>query len=573
MARAQSAAGMLLVIGLLWQSVAAAQSLPPLSPNSAQVLRPALLSNAAPLFNPLSGLYAIVQQNPPDLSFQPANPLYTDAAPLSGSPVNAYGRLSWHSLEPSKGVYDYAIIDDVLERCPAPTGRKLCLPPGVTFGFRIMALNPQVRSDTNVTIGSDGYKVYSDLPVYLENSKHGWLLPVDPKDATQGHYFIPDWNDPQLLDRMRALLSALGRRYDGDPQIGWIDIGLYGSWGEWHTGGLPDAADYTRGIPYVSAAPYFSLNAAAYLANTGTPGAYQPGTIATKDAIVDAYARAFPKTQLLMLTDDGDGLCHALTLPGSPAHIGMRRDSLGSGSNSWTYQFPDQLPDCNSMADQSLIANRWKSAPFIAEPYGNGSSPQFPCQTFETDPATGQFNLNEQVTEFHLAAIKNGSFCSGPWSALSVAEQQAVLTAGLQAGYRLAPVEIDVAPAAVPSYSRRLSIRTHWANAGVTPTYHDWSVEFSLWTTGKSGAPQHAVASFVSRVHLRKILPTGNAPAIIDDSFDLGIPPPGLYELRLRVIDPSGYLNPMQLALQNGAADGYYELGVITLPAFGASPG
>lgn len=539
----------------------------PLAAAVAQTLLPPQLPSTVELFNPMSGFSTLLVQTTADLEFQAINPKYVDAAPLHGLPLNEYGRLSWHSVEPSEGHYDFSIIGHVLERCPAPAGQTLCLPRGVTFGFRIMALNPQVKSDTNVTTGADGYPVYSDLPVYLETGKHGWLLPVDPKDATQGHYFIPDWNDPYFLGRARALLSALGRRYNGDRRIGWLDIGIYGSWGEWHTAGLPDAADYTRGIPYASTDPYYALNTQAYLQNTGKPGAYQAGTAAAKSFIVDSYAAAFANTQLVMLTDDGEGLCHALKLPGDTAHVGLRRDSLGSGSD-WTYQFPTQLPNCDTPADQKLILDRWKTAPFVAEPYGNGSSPTFPCQTFETDPGTGLYNINEQVPQFHIATIKNGSLCTGTWSDLSTGEQQSWLTAGLQAGYRLAPVEVHVAVLPDADGRPSLAVQTRWANTGATPAYDDWNVEFSLRRADGLATWVPDAWRFISHVDLRKILPTGTTPVVVQDRFALPEDmAPGRYELRIRVVDPRRYMQPMQLALQRAMPRGYYPLGMVEIPA------
>ena len=96
-------------------------------------------------------------------------------------------------------------------------------------------------------------------------------------------------------------------------------------------------SDYKYGqIPYDATSPYFKLNTQAYASNTGKPGAYEVGSVASKKFIVEAHARAFPKTQLVMMTDDGDGLCAALRLPDSETHIGLRRDSLGSGENGWS---------------------------------------------------------------------------------------------------------------------------------------------------------------------------------------------------------------------------------------------
>jgi hypothetical protein len=47
----------------------------------------------------------------------------------------------------------------------------------------------------------------------------------------------PDSDDPRLRAAMLTLISALGHRYDGDPRIGFIEVGLIGFWGEWHTNG------------------------------------------------------------------------------------------------------------------------------------------------------------------------------------------------------------------------------------------------------------------------------------------------------------------------------------------------
>jgi hypothetical protein len=53
----------------------------------------------------------------------------------------------------------------------------------------------------------------------------------------------PYYGDPQLLEAFEQFISRLGRRYDGDTRLGYIQAGLLGFWGEWHTWGedfLPD---------------------------------------------------------------------------------------------------------------------------------------------------------------------------------------------------------------------------------------------------------------------------------------------------------------------------------------------
>ena len=44
----------------------------------------------------------------------------------------------------------------------------------------------------------------------------------------------PDYEDPRMREALRNFIAALGKRYDGDPRIGYITAGLLGTWGEWH---------------------------------------------------------------------------------------------------------------------------------------------------------------------------------------------------------------------------------------------------------------------------------------------------------------------------------------------------
>ena len=44
----------------------------------------------------------------------------------------------------------------------------------------------------------------------------------------------PDWEDANLIKAMTQLIEAMGKRYDADPRIANINLGLLGDWGEWH---------------------------------------------------------------------------------------------------------------------------------------------------------------------------------------------------------------------------------------------------------------------------------------------------------------------------------------------------
>jgi hypothetical protein len=45
-----------------------------------------------------------------------------------------------------------------------------------------------------------------------------------------GSNYTPDYGDPMLLKAFQHYISALGARYDGDPRIGFIHLGLLGFW-------------------------------------------------------------------------------------------------------------------------------------------------------------------------------------------------------------------------------------------------------------------------------------------------------------------------------------------------------
>jgi len=54
----------------------------------------------------------------------------------------------------------------------------------------------------------------------------------------------PDYDNPRMVAAMERLIAAMGRRYDRNPRVAFIELGLLGFWGEWHT--WPRDALYAR---------------------------------------------------------------------------------------------------------------------------------------------------------------------------------------------------------------------------------------------------------------------------------------------------------------------------------------
>ncbi len=70
----------------------------------------------------------------------------------------------------------------------------------------------------------------SGVPRFLVD--HGVrLIPY----TEHGGGLSPDYRNDELTQALLDFIAALGERYDGDPRLGYLTLGLLGFWGEWHT--------------------------------------------------------------------------------------------------------------------------------------------------------------------------------------------------------------------------------------------------------------------------------------------------------------------------------------------------
>jgi hypothetical protein len=104
----------------------------------------------------------------------------------------------------------------------------------------------------------------SDMPAFLVDK-------VDWQYYDDGNLpdLCPDWNDPDLMDAMLNFIEAFGQRYNDDPRVFLVHLGLYGMWGEWHIGSIAKIR------------PEFEM------------------TEANKTLIANAYKQSFPTKPLL----------------------------------------------------------------------------------------------------------------------------------------------------------------------------------------------------------------------------------------------------------------------------------
>lgn len=169
-------------------------------------------------------------------------------------------------------------------------------------------------------------------------------------DPTSGGKRIPrvepDYADPIYLEKHGAFLKALGERYDGHPEVEFLDIGSYGIWGEWHTS--------------------------------------HPAPVTVRKQIVDLYLRAFRKTPLVFMSDDAEVLNYALA-----RGTGFRRDGVGSPWHEQNWIGSKKYAGVAGMADT------WKRAPVVFEWFGNYDYLQSRKWSFD---AAVNFMLSNHVT-------------------------------------------------------------------------------------------------------------------------------------------------------------------------------
>jgi hypothetical protein len=126
-----------------------------------------------------------------------------------------YTRWPWNGLEPKEGVYRWDSIDQFI----AQAGKY-----GKKTAIGVMSVSTGLGQ--HVT------------PKWVFNAGARSMEAPDPSSPT-GTQLIPEsWEDPVFLAKMKAFIAAFGKRYDGNPNLAFVDIRDYGNWGEGHIGML-----------------------------------------------------------------------------------------------------------------------------------------------------------------------------------------------------------------------------------------------------------------------------------------------------------------------------------------------
>jgi hypothetical protein len=299
-----------------------------------------------------------------------------------------YLRLPWSYIEPEEGTLNWSIVD-------APAQRWI--DKGLKVAFRFTCSESWMRYATPQWVQEAGAK--------------GYNFTFGKGVVENGEHWEPDYNDPVFLAKYENFLAKAEERYDGNPNVAFIDVGSFGVWGEGHT---------------------FASTRITYSAET-------------VKRHIDLYAKHFTKT-ILAANDD-------FAFQGEETIEYARKKGMTLRDDSILVQ-----PPPNSYFHAGMAQDFWPRLPVILENEHYGSSKE--------RGAWGDGSLLlKAVEEYHA------SYASIHWWPEVFLEEQRNLIHQInqRLGYRLELREAGW-PEKVP-VDATLTIQMKWANVGVAPCY------------------------------------------------------------------------------------------------------
>jgi hypothetical protein len=337
-----------------------------------RILRPS--AAPGPLDNPLKGWCT-----------------YTHAGEIRQPYSMVFRYVAWRDLEPGEGDYRFA-------------------------EWEARSWNEAAARDKHVVL-----RVYADYPS-RPSGVPAWLLAKGVKTTRytdHGGGLSPDYNHPETVAGLERLIAAMGRRYAQNPRVAFLQLGLLGFWGEWHT--------WPRSELFASEA--------------------------TQKRVIDAYRAAFPQKILLARTAGGPA--------GRQAWLGYHDDMFPEdtdGPEGWEF-----LPRMR----RSGRTENWKRAAIGGEMVPNAAKKWL---------GEGFDRTMQMVERAHVSWIGpyNPALERNPTPEFLARSQQMVRRMGYE--YVLREVRW---PESVTT-GGPLPIRITGRNQGVAPFYYPWPVELAL---------------------------------------------------------------------------------------------
>lgn len=385
----------------------------------------------------------------------------------------AYFRILWKVFEPNQGDYQWDYIDDLLKQARLH---------GQTLMLRISPYKGRPIDDVPLW--------YREMVGEKREFKHvKW--PVDPEN-------------PLYAEHYGNMIRALGKRYDGHPDLECVDLSFVGWAGE---GG---------GTNLLSGETMHNL--------------------------VDPYLESFRKTPLIALLSGKKAVAYM----NSKAKVGWRQDCLGDlgfwadEQNGWTHMY-DYYPQTISGYNMTDV---WKKAHVSFEI----------CGTFQNWKNSQGYGIEEvkyiidQSLKWHISSF-NAKSSQVP------TEWEPLINDWLKKmGYRFVLRKFSYPESVRPN--GKFSFQSWWENKGVAPCYGNYRLVIRLIR-----GDQKIVLP--TGADIKKWLP---GDVVYEDA--VFIPQdiePGTYDLQIGILDPMLLKPRIDLAIEGRNPDGWYSLGPLEI--------
>jgi Domain of unknown function (DUF4832) len=303
-----------------------------------------------------------------------------------------------------------------------------------------------------------------------------------------------DYTDQRVQKMLSHFIAEFGKKYDGDPRLGFITAGLLGTWGEWHT--------YPRSELMASKE--------------------------VQSQVMTAYESAFSTTPVLLRYPAGEQSYQYAD--NQARRLGYHDDSfawatLDTGKQEDDWFFVPALKAAGAGA-----INKWKTSPI-----GGEIRPEVWGQIFDSKP--NHENAQDFATcvqQTHATWLMD----TGMFQKKQSAERIANATKQVQRmGY-----EFYVTGAAATQTPAAITTTLSVVNRGVAPFYYPWKLELGAF--GDDDQPQKTWDTEWSLLHLLPDQPERQWTHTIDRK-EL---PPGSTFLAIRVVNPMPGGMPLQFA-------------------------
>lgn len=404
-----------------------------------------------------------------------------------------YLRVPWAFVEPEEGKFNWALLDTPAQRWIAK---------GKRVAFRLTCSENWVKYATPEWVKNAGAK--------------GTFYTFGKGPDPNGQFWDPDFGDPVFLEKLERFLAAMGARYDGNPDVAFVDVGTYGMWGEGHT-------FMSSRVPDDRADPVVRKH-------------------------IDLHVKHFPRT-LLCISDDAaghdkPGRNFPLTDYAFSKGVSLRDDSI-------LVQAPPRAWYHAEMAQQF-----WPKLPVILEHEHYGGSKQ--------RGAWGDGSLLLKAVEDYHASYMSIHW----WPRVELEENRALIERiNRRMGYRLQlrgiswPKEVTI--------DKRFTVDSTWANAGVAPCYPGGFMALTL--KDEKGGIVALLSDESLNMRDLGVGPPDQAPEKLNkSSFLVGhVAPttkPGTYDVYVSVGRRDG-TPTISLPLAGHDGQKRYKLGTVTLRA------